>query len=483
MRKQAAALSLIAILMLGLFCGMSAHLSGKLNDFEINGKVLAGERAGAQGIELVIERAPGGSETSAPRLTAAYSPETASQSLAVSWFPRREAAEDAPGLSILPSHILGAGYADDETRSSVSRGGTAFIDRAVDERISAAYGGFEMGSPGVSGSFELRVADYADLLPLDLSASGGLDLVNLPDDAELSKLFPLPVPEGLALEIDYGSYPGGSSASISPDGGLRGYSSSALGADGSMYLVFYVSYEGERLDAGRLPGGSWGVYRIAGSESEGRLRLDLSEAENIYPLEGGWEAARIAAGPEGDELLLFTVEGGALWLTVIETATHTAVQRLELMSAAEAAELGCADALESIVTARLLRSGGLMALMPGGDTLVALRMDSGRCAESFALRLGSLPVPEEVVVSGGVKQTYIEDVDVKLAGGRVAVLERLYYQHAGSYAFSSAATRLSVFENGEIIFCEWLTSPLDGHMRYHNVYRSDRLSQEVPHEA
>lgn len=477
MRKQAAALSLITALMLGLFCGMSAHLSGKLNDFEINGKILAGGRAGAQGIELVIERAPGGVETSAPRLTAAYSPETASQSLAVSWFPRREAAEDAPGLSILPSHILGAGCADDETLSETSRGGTAFIDRAVDERISAAYGGFEMSSPGISGSFELRVADYADVLPLDFSASGGLDLVNLPDDAELSKLFPLPVPEELTLEIDYGSYPGGSSASISPDGGLCGCSSSALGADGSMYLVFYVSYEGERLDAGRLPGGSWGVYRIAGSESEGRLRLDLSEAENIYPLEGGWEAARIAAGPEGEELLLFTVEGGALWLTVIETATHTAVQRLELMSAAEAAELGCADALESIVTARLLRSGGLMALMPGGDTLVALRMDSGRCAESFALRLGSLPVPEEVVVSGGVKQTYIEDVDVKLAGGRVAVLERLYYQHAGSYAFSSTATRLSVFENGEIIFCEWLTNPLDGQMRYHNVYRSDRFSQ------
>ena len=464
MRKQAAALSLIAILMLGLFCGMSAHLSGKLNDFEINGKVLAGERAGAQGIELVIERAPGGSETSAPRLTAAYSPETASQSLAVSWFPRREAAEDAPGLSILPSHILGSGYADDETRSNVSRGGTDFIDRAVDERAA-----------GGEGSFELRVADCADVLPLDFSASGGLDLVNLPDDAELSKLFPLPVPEELTLEIDYGSYPGGSSASISPDGGLRGYSSSALGADGSMYLVFYVSYEGERLDAGRLPGGSWGVYRIAGSESEGRLRLDLSEAENIYPLEGGWEAARIAAGPEGEELLLFTVEGGALWLTVIETATHTAVQRLELMSAAEAAD--CAGGLEGLVTAPLLRSGGLMALMPGGDTLVALRMDSGRCAESFVLRLGSLPVPEEVVVSGGVKQTYLEDVDVKLAGGRVAVLERLYYQHAGSYAFSSTATRLSVFENGEIIFCEWLTSPLDGHMRYHNVYRSDRFSQ------
>ena len=470
MRKQAAALSLITILMLGLFCGMSAHLSGNLNDFEINGKVLAGERAGAQGIELVIERAPGGSETSAPRLTAAYSPETASQSLAVSWFPRREAAEDAPGLSILPSHILGAGYADNETRSNVSRGGTDFIDRAVDERAA-----------GGEGSFELRVADCADVLPLDFSASGGLDLVNLPDDAELSKLFPLPVPEGLALEIDYGSYPGGSSASISPDGGLRGYSSSALGADGSMYLVFYVSYEGERLDAGRLPGGSWGVYRIAGSESEGRLRLDLSEAENIYPLEGGWEAARIAAGPEGEELLLFTVEGGALWLTVIETATHTAVQRLELMSAAEAAD--CAGGLEGLVTAPLLRSGGLMALMPGGDTLVALRMDSGRCAGSFALRLGSLPVPEEVVVSGGVKHTYTEDVDVKLTGGRLAILEQLCYQHAGNDAFSSAATRLSVFENGEIIFCEWLTNPLDGQMRYHNVYRSDRLSQEVPHEA
>lgn len=464
MRKQAAALSLLTALMLGLFCGMSAHLSGNLNDFEINGEVLAGERAGAQGIELVIERAPGGSETSAPRLTAAYSPETASQSLAVSWFPRREAAEDAPGLSILPSHILGAGYADDETRSNVSRGGTAFIDRAVDERAA-----------GGEGSFELRVADCADVLPLDFSASGGLDLVNLPDDAELSKLFPLPVPEELTLEIDYGSYPGGSSASISPDGGLRGYSSSALGADGSMYLVFYVSYEGERLDAGRLPGGSWGVYRIAGSESEGRLRLDLSEAENIYPLEGGWEAARIAAGPEGEELLLFTVEGGALWLTVIETATHTAVQRLELMSAAEAAD--CAGGLEGLVTAPLLRSGGLMALMPGGDTLVALRMDSGRCAESFALRLGSLPVPEEVVVSGGVKHTYTEDVDVKLAGGRVAVLERLYCQHAGNDAFSSAATRLSVFENGEIIFCEWLTNPLDGQMRYYNVYRSDRFSQ------
>lgn len=466
MRKQAAALSLITILMLGLFCGMSAHLSGKLNDFEINGKVLAGERAGAQGIELVIERAPGGSETSAPRLTAAYSPETASQSLAVSWFPRREEAEDAPGLSILPSHMLGSGYADDETLSETSRGGTDFIDRAVDERAASG-----------EGSFELRVADCADVLPLDFSASGGLDLVNLPDDAELSKLFPLPVPEELTLEIDYGAYPGGSSASISPDGGLCGCSSSALGSDGSMYLVFYVSYEGERLDAGRLPGGSWGVYRIAGSESEGRLRLDLSEAENIYPLEGGWEAARIAAGPEGDELLLFTVEGGALWLTVIETATHTAVQRLELMSAAEAAELGCADALESIVTAPLLRSGGLMALMPGGDTLVALRMDSGRCAESFVLRLGSLPVPEEVVVSGGVKQTYLEDVDVKLAGGCVAILEQLCYQRAGSYAFSSAATRLSVFENGEIIFCEWLTNPLDGQMRYYNVYRSDRFSQ------
>lgn len=470
MRKQAAALSLITILMLGLFCGMSAHLSGKLNDFEINGKVLAGERAGAQGIELVIERAPGGSETSAPRLTAAYSPETASQSLAVSWFPRREAAEDAPGLSILPSHILGSGYADDETRSNVSRGGTDFIDRAVDERAA-----------GGEGSFELRVADCADVLPLDFSASGGLDLVNLPDDAELSKLFPLPVPEGLTLEIDYGSYPGGSSASISPDGGLRGCSSSALGSDGSMYLVFYASYEGERLDAGRLPGGSWGVYRIAGSESEGRLRLDLSEAENIYPLEGGWEAARIAAGPEGEELLLFTVEGGALWLTVIETATHTAVQRLELMSAAEAAD--CAGGLEGLVTAPLLRSGGLMALMPGGDTLVALRMDSGRCAESFVLRLGFLPVPEEVVVSGGVKHTYTEDVDVKLTGGRLAILEQLCYQHAGNDAFSSAATRLSVFENGEIIFCEWLTNPLDGQMRFHNVYRSDRLSQEVSHEA
>ena len=121
-----------------------------------------------------------------------------------------------------------------------------------------------------------------------------------------------------------------------------------MAADGNMYLLLGLfNGIGQNLDAAGLPGGECGVFRIPCSvegdasgerwwaEGGYELRADIDAIENIHPITGRREGARLFLSHDGGELLLLVARGGAVALEVIDIESGAVTDTLELFSKAE----------------------------------------------------------------------------------------------------------------------------------------------------
>lgn len=112
-----------------------------------------------------------------------------------------------------------------------------------------------------------------------------------------------------------------------------------------MYLLLGLfNGIGQNLDAAGLPGGECGVFRIPCSvegdasgerwwaEGGYELRADIDAIENIHPITGRWQGARLFLSHDGGELLLLVARGGAVALEVIDIESGAVTDTLELFS-------------------------------------------------------------------------------------------------------------------------------------------------------
>ena len=432
MKRIAAAFFAVFILAAAFPAAGNAVLANELDKFALTGELLLGSRGEAAGVVLTEKSAL----MHCIELSGEYDAASGRFECSAGWrgdVDVRPETEPEPGVNISSPGMLEA---------YVAFPGRYYGDNGIFERIREDL----LGDSDRNITARVRLNDYTDTLPLQLVCDGVTPAGGLPD---ASALFPLPLPREVWMTVDVGpDLMGGS-----PDTVFTSVSGSVYAADGAIYLCFYVKCEGERLDASLLPGGSWGVWRIPCAEGEDGLTADFDAVENVDPLEGEWDEAMLQASPDGKELLLFTAEGGSLWLTVIDTATLSAVQRLELAEEAGASLL---------TQAKYYGSDDGFALLLERERVVTARFAGGLCSDARDLDLSGLPVGADVNVPEN-GNTWLVPYRFELAYDG----DRLWLLETGDYLSREAAVamppyrRLTALEGEETVYCEWLSAQTD----------------------
>ena len=104
--------------------------------------------------------------------------------------------------------------------------------------------------------------------------------------------------------------------------------SGAVTQDACYFTFNTVSSEGVYADCSLIPGG-YGIYRFYYSE-EGEEKVDLSSLSTVYPLDPTEMYQGLSVSADEKQLLLQTRDEDHVYLTVIDIATMTCLQRLEL---------------------------------------------------------------------------------------------------------------------------------------------------------
>ena len=321
MRAKFIPFVLLFALALGFAAACTASLGADGGGYGLEGEVVLGERGDApvtlRAEAVYLERL---------HLTADYDAASGKSSAALSWgadaLPYIEAVDGGFSCELKPGLFN-------------SLGGTGRLDwlREVFEDARAEAPG------GLSG----RLADYTDRLPVSFESGGIYDL-----EGEPLTSFNL----GAVLSTESGERgffarrPTKSAESFSFSSAYgEAVSDSVVAADGNMYLLLGLfNGIGQSLDAAGLPGGECGVFRIPCSvegdasgerwwaEGGYELRADIDAIENIHPITGRWQGARLFLSHDGGELLLLVARGGAVALEVIDIESGAVTDTLELFS-------------------------------------------------------------------------------------------------------------------------------------------------------
>ena len=321
MRAKFIPFVLLFALALGFAAACTASLGADGGGYGLEGEVVLGERGDApvtlRAEAVYLERL---------HLTADYDAASGKSAAALSWdadaLPYIEAVDGGFSCELKPGLFN-------------SLGGTGRLGwlREVFEDARAEAPG------GLSG----RLADYTARLPVSFESGGIYDLEGEPltsfnlgavlsTEAGERGFFarrPTKSAESFAFSSAYG----------------EAVSDSVVAADGNMYLLLGLfNGIGQNLDAAGLPGGECGVFRIPCSvegdasgerwwaEGGYELRADIDAIENIHPITGRWQGARLFLSHDGGELLLLVARGGAVALEVIDIESGAVTDTLELFS-------------------------------------------------------------------------------------------------------------------------------------------------------
>ena len=329
-------------------------------------------------------------------------------------------------------------------------------DRSHDMLLEPARDVAERTAAGETRTETVRLADYYDFYPLDLSVSqetrasdGSRAWVSWnmyqADEEEYQKLeryFRIPVPADCMMTVTVEKDADGAVGQIT--------SSTSTWEEGNAYLpqlwsaFGLVSEKGVYLlvDGGNSPlAVRKGVHfiPIAGRMSDfgaslNRLKLDFDNIRLLHPVERG-ELMELRWSSDRSQLMVYTREDEKLMLTVVDAATGQVDQCLELLdwpdptNPEEWVELTVAD------------DGDLHAAEVNGGHFIALREEGGRCA----------PI---LVNDTGERSMAIDRQDTRLAwdGERLAVAyagsgyggSRIFVDTGGAM-FNATGLRLEVW--------------------------------------
>ena len=376
MRKSLLLFVLLAALSAGLLAGACAAVQGRREAVSYRAEILAGDPAAADGVELTWVSTCGYHLFWHSTFPAA-APEEAETRFSYSgqepsWITEldEDVLELSPGLNFLdiapdsPSAGLRALWAELSAQTSPLPGDETYTE----------HNGL------ISIKREIQLADYLTDFPLSVDRlvytawaadrEFGTSQYDTSINAEeltrrFRAYFPIPVPEGLAMEI-----------SMTPDASGQLLSAHFLTLDSSLLtlqadcvstgegVLFALCAGGsmaKALDGSRIPGG-WGIYRLSPG----------GDLETVYSIPNGGRAMAFWSDGDGT-LFLLTEEKGAALLTLLDAATLTLVAAWELFPAAE-------DTPHPQV---FPQSDSSFCLLSAGDFLAVLNRRSGAWVMDF----------------------------------------------------------------------------------------------------
>lgn len=205
---------------------------------------------------------------------------------------------------------------------------------------------------GTERTFTLDVTEYLDYYPLegwfDLPGYGSANWceTNQNDPAlmeaarTMNEYFKIPILGTYQVELTIDKiYDGVSSSSGMP----MDYSPDFSGvvAGNTCFFTFSaVASEGVYADCSQIPGG-YGIYSFTYSQDEnGQSTVDLDSLSTVYPLDPSEMYLGMSLSADERRLLLQTRDADQFYLTVIDIATMTCLQKIELIDEPEQAYTG-----------------------------------------------------------------------------------------------------------------------------------------------
>ena len=200
---------------------------------------------------------------------------------------------------------------------------------------------------GETGTKTVRLQDYYDYYPIgfftlslpgvDWMAHNYDDLTgmykNIRDvwDA-FNEFIKIPIPEDLpAIEIELKKI-GENHLSTRILGSYYQIESASAYTSTQCFFSITTDYDGKRVDTSQIPGG-YGIYAFSYQNSGNKAYgegIDTDSLAMVYPLGQCEEVVHMMVSEDETKLLAFTAEQGRFFLTVIDIATMTELQKIFL---------------------------------------------------------------------------------------------------------------------------------------------------------
>ena len=241
------------------------------------------------------------------------------------------------GIDMFVSYTM-YGFEDTSWMSDDTREQTAKLQQVYDEC-------WEATPEGTERTYTIEVSDYLDYYLLDGwfdlpgYATGewcytGQDPALTEAGRILNEFFRIPIlgKYTLTLTIDKNYSNGSTSSGIEND---YTPSFSAAVTDSACYFTFStVASEGVYADCSLIPGG-YGIYSFSYSVENDPV-VDMSSLSMVYPLDPTEMFLDLSVSADQRQLLLQSRDADCLYLTVIDIATMTCLQKFELAAANDA---------------------------------------------------------------------------------------------------------------------------------------------------
>lgn len=490
MKRVTAALLVLAVLAACFIGGASAYMDRRADDLEISGEALCGDAAAAEGFTVGLDAILGGHVV----WNARYSPATGDNETDYRWSPgERKRPEQGYTTGLDMYYGLSGG---------LSWSGTN--DRRPDSPLDAAL--YDAIAPEAEANMgetvhkRVRLNDYTDVLPIMSYPYGGIVEPD-PDgyggyrEIDWSDVFNVPLPGTVWVSLSMTRREAGGDFNINSDFDCAVYSSSAVAADGNLYLALMLTdLDGAQLDASGAPGGSWGLYRIQGTpdeEPEGarwwmhdpNVTIEPEKTELVTPVGGDCTALNMFLSYDGQYLQLVTCEGGEMYFTVVDITSGETLSREQLPPPFDSK--GRPAEPERAVESMGCALYEDFAVFSAYDTLYVYEPCDGDYELRRCIDVSAAPVSVDVLCEfggfGGCDDynVYTYYTGYAWDGEKLAVL-KVYYEYVwyedteGQPAYRGIRPVLSVYgEDGSLAYCEIMCSQLDSELSYRDepLYR------------
>ncbi len=232
--------------------------------------------------------------------------------------------------------------------------GDITVDPAV-APFQAIYNEFEKEiEPGTQETKKFLISDYIEYYPISaylnppedtgflssdmiVTTNNGVETVLRPLKG-LQDYFKIPVlPDSkleITLEKDTSGFISHIGTAIPPSDNKSDFYSmwtNSVYTHSAAYFTISTETEmGKRIDTSHIPGG-YGIYRLPYHIDENNTTVvDDDKIEMVYPLNPDGYVYHILTDQEDENLLLFTVEYGASYLSVIDIETMVLKQKIQL---------------------------------------------------------------------------------------------------------------------------------------------------------
>ena len=315
MHKSMAFVLLLSLCSLGMLGGAHFKINENRDAVTITETVLAGDPAAAAGL-LLKNRAVAEQQLF---WDTAYTPGSGEPlQVEFTFYPTKQKEESSyvPHLSL----YVGTNYAISGDSIDLRQEARGFLSELA---LLPAQDVAGRTAAGQTRRETVRMQDYYEFYPL--SVNGSFLSGDPEEEAKmrlaLSEYFRIPVPAGHQLEVritknDLGDITGVDVNSIAGD--LNFSSNSVFTSEGCYMALSVNAYEEQPVC---LTSGISGIHFIPFLAGEsGRNILNFQEIRQVYALPQEVREVFLEQSADSEELLLFTLENDALWLTVLPFA-------------------------------------------------------------------------------------------------------------------------------------------------------------------